>query len=80
MGDKVMVATPSMLDPFMDASEITVGGRDAGCITEAGGFASYGEEVRLIRQRGRVAELYAAGARLKTEAAAAEEIASRYEA
>ena len=26
MGEKVMVATPGLFDPFMDASEITLGG------------------------------------------------------
>ena len=65
-------------DPFMDASEITVGGRDKGRVTEAGGFASFGEEVRLVRKRGRVAEVYATGSRLKPEAEAIKEIRGRY--
>ena len=79
MGDRVMVATPSLLDPFMDASEIEVSGRDRGRVAEAGGFASYGEEVRRIRKRGKVAELYATGSTLKPEAEAAKEASNRYE-
>ncbi len=78
MGERVMVATPSLLDPFMDASEIEVSGRDKGRISEAGGFASYGEEVRRIRKRGKVAELYATGSTLKPEAEAAKEASNRY--
>ena len=79
MGEKVMVATPGLFDPFMDASEITLGGRDKGRVTEAGGFASFGEEIRRIRKRGRVAEMYATGGLLKPEAEAIREIKGRYE-
>ena len=79
MGERVMAATPGLLDPFMDASEITVGSRDKGRVTEACGFASYGEEVRLIRKRGKVAEVYATGSTLKSEAEAAKEAVGRYE-
>jgi len=79
MGEKVMAATPALLDPFMDASEIAVSGRDEGRVAEAGGFASYGEEVRRIRKRGKVAEIYATGSILKPEAEAAKEAAKRYE-
>jgi CubicO group peptidase (beta-lactamase class C family) len=79
MGEKVLVATPALLDPFMDASEIAVSGRDQGRVAEAGGFASFGEEVRRIRKRGKVAEIYATGSMLRSEAEAAKEASSRYE-
>ncbi len=80
MGEKVMAATPGLLDPFMDASEIAVAGRDKGRVTEAGGFASFGEEIRRIRKGSRVAEIYATGSRLKSEADAVKEIKGRYKA
>jgi CubicO group peptidase (beta-lactamase class C family) len=79
MGERVMVATPALLDPFMDASEVEVAGRDKGRVAEAGGFASFGEEVRLIRKRGRVAEVYATGSRLQNEEQSIKEIEERYE-
>ena len=81
VGDRVVVAWPVQLDPFMDASEIEVTGRDKGTITVAGGFANFGEQARLIRRKpgGRVAEVYLTGARLRDEAQSAKEVTDRYE-
>jgi CubicO group peptidase (beta-lactamase class C family) len=81
MGDKVVAATPSLMDPFMDASEIALTGRDAGRVALAGGFASHGEQVRRIRRGrgGRVVELWMTGARLLPEDKVARELSERYE-
>ncbi len=80
VGDKVFVATPAFLNPFLDASELAVTGRRRGRIALAGGFASHGEEARLVRGgRGKVTELWLGGAKLLPEAKVAREIAARYE-
>lgn len=80
MGAKVMVATPGLLDPFMDASELEIQGRDKALIALAGGFASHGEQVRRVRDgRGKVAEVWMSGGKLLPEAKVAKELESRYE-
>ena len=54
MGGKVMVATPGMFNPFLDASEITVIGKDRAKITQAIGGGSHGQRrAPGARQRGR---------------------------
>lgn len=78
MGSRVLVASPALLDPFTDASEIEVTGRDAGRIVLASGYASHGEGVARKRRRGRVAEIVLAGARLFDEERAARELEERY--
>jgi hypothetical protein len=78
MGSRVLVASPALLDPFTDASEIEVTGRDAGRIVLASGYASHGEGVARKRRRGRVAEIVLAGARLFDEERAARELEARY--
>ncbi len=81
MRDKVMVASPAMMNPLMDASEVEPLGRDRGRITLATGFASHGEPARLVRDgRGRVRDVWLAAGRLRSEAVVAREIAARYEA
>jgi len=78
--DKIFVATPALLNPFTDASEITVAARDRGRIALAGGFASHGEQARLVRGgRGKVIEVWLGGAKLLPEATVAREMAARYE-
>jgi CubicO group peptidase (beta-lactamase class C family) len=78
--DKVFVATPAFLNPFMDASELAVAARDRGRIALAGGFASHGEQARLIRGgRGKVTEVWLGGAKLLPEATVTREMAARYE-
>ncbi len=78
-GDKVMVAAPALGNPFMDASEIDVTGRDKGRIALAGGFAGHGEPVRRVRDRnGKITELWLAGAKLVAEAKLAKEMTARY--
>jgi CubicO group peptidase (beta-lactamase class C family) len=78
-GAKVFVATPAFLNPLMDASELTITGRDKGRIALAGGFASHGEPARLVRdKRGEVTELWLAGGKLLPEAAMVAEMEARY--
>jgi CubicO group peptidase (beta-lactamase class C family) len=80
MSNKVMVATPSLLNPFLDASEITVTARDKGKITLATGGGSHGQSVRRLRDKdGEVVEFWLAGSKLLPEVEVAREIRERYE-
>ena len=80
VGDKVFVATAAFFNPFQDASELEVTRRGRGRIALAGGFASHGEEARLVRGgRGRATELWLGGAKLLPEAKVAREMSARYE-
>lgn len=81
MGDKVIAAVPALFNPFMDATEIKLTGRDTGTIALAGGFAHHGENVRRVRNAaGRVTEVWMSGNRLMSEARVAAEMEKRYEA
>ena len=74
-----MVANPHLLNPFLDASEIEVTGRDAGRISLAAGYASHGQAVRRTRGKaGTVTDIWLAGANLTPEKALAKEIERRY--
>jgi CubicO group peptidase (beta-lactamase class C family) len=78
-GDRVLVADPEIGDPFAEASEIEVQGRDRGRIALANGFASHGEEARLLRnKKGAVVAVQLAGSRLLPEGRAAGELEARY--
>jgi len=80
MGGKVVVASPALANPFLDASEITVAAKDRGKIAQAIGGGAHGQGVRRVRGKdGEVAELWYAGTRLLPEADAAREIRERYE-
>jgi CubicO group peptidase (beta-lactamase class C family) len=79
MGKKVVIAVPSLPNPFMDASEISITGEDRGRVTLANGLARHGEEVRRIRQgNGEVAEVWIGDARFLPEDKAAAELEQRY--
>ncbi|WGD55848.1 serine hydrolase [Bradyrhizobium sp. CB1650] len=79
MGNRVLVANPQFNNPFMDAAEIEVTGRDTGKLASAAGYASHGEPVRRIRDgRGKVCDIWLAGANVKPQAVVAREIARRY--
>jgi CubicO group peptidase (beta-lactamase class C family) len=79
IGNLVMVANPHLLNPFMDASEIEVTGRDTGRISLAAGYGSHGQTVRRTRSKaGTVTDIWLAGANLKPEKALAAEIERRY--
>ena len=72
---KVLVATPALFNPFVDAAELR-----RGRIVLAGGYASHGEPARLVRdRRGAVAEVWLGGTRYLAEAAVRREMHSRYE-
>jgi hypothetical protein len=79
IGNRVLAATPQLLNPFMDAAEIEVIGRDAGQIVLASGFHSHGQAVRRVRNaRGAVNDIWLAGNNLKRENALAAEFERRY--
>ena len=66
MGNRVLIANPQFNNPFMDAAEIEVTGRDTGKLAWAAGYSSHGEPVRRIRdKRGKVSDIWIAGANVK---------------
>jgi hypothetical protein len=80
IGNRVLAATPSALNPLLDAPEIEVTGRDAGRVVQAPGFRSHGEAVRRTRNKagGAITEVWVAGSNLKPEKAMTAEIERRY--
>ena len=79
MGETVIVAVPSLPNPFAEASEISVSDKDNGRFTAAAGTARYGESVRRLRKPdGAVGEVWFGGTRLVPEAEAAAELEARY--
>jgi CubicO group peptidase (beta-lactamase class C family) len=79
MGANVMVAVPSLPNPFTDASEISISSEDHGRVTLANGFARHGEDVRRVRgQNGKVDEVWLGGTRYLQEAASLAELEQRY--
>lgn len=79
LGNRVLVANPQFNNPFMDATEIEVTGRDTGRIAWGAGYASHGEAVRRIRNaRGKVSDIWIAGAHVKPGNVLAKEIERRY--
>jgi hypothetical protein len=79
MGGKVIAAVPSLPNPFTDASEISVSGKDCGRLSLANGLARHGEEVVRVRGRdGKVQEVRLGGMRLLPEAEIAAELEQRY--
>jgi CubicO group peptidase (beta-lactamase class C family) len=79
MGNRVLVANPQLINPFMDASEIEVTGRDTGRLAWASGYSSYGEPVRRVRDaHGKVSDVWIAGANIKPASVVAREIARKY--
>jgi CubicO group peptidase (beta-lactamase class C family) len=80
VGDRVLAAMPALPNPFLDASEIVMSGRDRGRIALAGGFANHGEPVRRVRDPdGKIGELWLAGAKMVGESELAHEMEARYE-
>jgi hypothetical protein len=79
IGDKVVMANPALVNPFMDTIDIAVDGRQRGRIVEANVFANYGEPAGLVRgPSGRARALQLGGVRLLHEAALAREAATRF--
>lgn len=78
IGERVILASPTAPNPFQDASEFEIIGRDRGRIVLAGGFASHGEDVWRIRDvRGHVRETWVAGSKMSTEARVVKELTKR---
>jgi D-alanyl-D-alanine carboxypeptidase len=68
-GRRVLLATPGLANPMLDASEIEVDAPDRGRVVLGGGFAQHGEPVRLERDaRGRIVRLWHGGMLLQPEA------------
>jgi D-alanyl-D-alanine carboxypeptidase len=79
IGDRVFVATPSLPNPFTEASEVSIADRDLGHFIAAAGTARYGEEVRRVRRPDdTVGEVWFGGTRLTSDAEVAAELESRY--
>jgi CubicO group peptidase (beta-lactamase class C family) len=79
IGDKVLMVGPGSNNPFADAGEFRIAGRDDGRITAADGYASYGEPVRRVRSNsGKVIELWLAASKLLPEGKIANEMRARY--
>lgn len=75
MKDHVKVAGPAQVNPFLNATEIAVTGKDKGRIRLAGAFQSHGEEARLVRGTdGTLRELWLGGIQLVTEASLTKEL------
>lgn len=78
--DHAVVAWPGMFNPFMDATEIEITGRDHGKVRRSSGFGSPGEPARLVRNRqGRVSDVLLAGNKFISEARAAAELKRNYD-
>ena len=79
VGDLVLGANPHGGNPFADATEVEITGRDRGRMKLANGYANHGEPVRRVRNKaGRLSELWWSAARLQPEAQAAAEMRRRY--
>ena len=78
MGSKVALAMPSTLLPFANAGELRVGKRDLAEISRAEGFGSFGEPVRRVRKRGKVAEVWLGSAKCVPATELGKELKSRY--
>ena len=79
MGHQVMVANPYLINPFLDAGEIEVAGRDTGRFTSATGYSSHGEPVRRSRNKaGKVTDIWLAGGNAKPQRVVAAEMERRY--
>jgi CubicO group peptidase (beta-lactamase class C family) len=79
MGDKVILGSPGMVNPFQDAAELTVMGRDSAQVAMANGYASHGEAVRRVRAtNGRIREIWVGADRMVPKAAAVAELERRF--
>ncbi|MEA2820351.1 MAG: hypothetical protein QOJ86_2355 [Bradyrhizobium sp.] len=79
MGNVVLTGNPYAFNPFLDTAEIEVTGRDTGRIAVATGHGSYGEAVRLARNKaGKVTEVWFAGGKARPERVVAAEMERKY--
>jgi CubicO group peptidase (beta-lactamase class C family) len=79
MGDRLVIANPHFNNPFMDAAEVEITGRDIGRIATASGYGSHGEPVRRSRGKsGAITDVWLAGINARSEKAVVAEIERRY--
>jgi D-alanyl-D-alanine carboxypeptidase len=79
VGETVLVATPALPNPLLDAAEIEVVADSEGRVVRGSGFQSIGESVRCVRAPdGSAAELWIGGTKLLPEPAFVDELAGRY--
>jgi CubicO group peptidase (beta-lactamase class C family) len=80
MRDRVFAIAPALSLPFTDATELTPIGKDSALMSQANGYASFGEEARLVHTAsGAIKELWLGGSRNVPEAVAARTLRRRYE-
>jgi CubicO group peptidase (beta-lactamase class C family) len=80
LGNKVLVANPQAWNPFLNATEIDVTGRDKGRVSLDNGYGNQGETIERRRSKaGKVTEIVYAGYRLLPEEALAKEVSKRYQ-
>ena len=80
MRDRVFAVPPVLALPFTDATELTPCGKDRALMSQANGYASFGEEARLVRgTKGDIKELWLGGSRNVSEALAARTLRRNYE-
>ena len=80
MGNRVVIAQPALLSPFVDASELEISGPDRARIARGSGLGSPGEAARLVRGAdGTPQELWLGAFQLFPEARIAAELENRYE-
>ena len=77
--EKVLVALPAENNPFFDASEIQVTGKDCGKVVKSQAYGRFGETCQLIRgTAGHVEQVRIGGVLLVREEALLAEVAARY--
>ena len=77
--DEALALSPGMASPFTDATELSIVGKDRARMSQANGYASFGEEARLVRDAaGRIKELWLGGSRNRPEAVVAREMRRCY--
>jgi CubicO group peptidase (beta-lactamase class C family) len=79
MGNLVIVGNPYAFNPFLDATEVEVTGRNTGRVSLAAGYGSHGEAVHRTRNKaGTITEVWFAGGKATREKAVVAEMERRY--
>jgi len=79
VGEKVLLASPGLANPFLKVPEAVIERQGEARIVEASGFHSYGEPVRLMRgKRGKVTSVWVGSGEMVSEAALKAELLDRY--